>query len=156
MARRFGYTKTNNKYGARKVVYRGIKFDSRYERDRYIYLLQQQRQGKISGLRLQQGFVLITQTIRLVPVQLKTKIRWDKKVVEQDAQYHCDFVYKENGRIICEEFKSEQTSQLPDYILRRKLMIKKIYAHNERQGRTPWVFREFVYDWNGETTVTDK
>ena len=77
-------------------------------------------------------------------------------VVEQDAEYHCDFVYKENGRIICEEFKSEETSKLADYILRRKLMIKKIYAHNERKGRTPWVFREFVYDWNGKTTVTDK
>lgn len=156
MTRRFGYTKTNNKYGAHKVVYRGIKFDSRYERDRYIYLSHQQKLGKISGLRLQQGFVLITQTTKLVPEQLKTKIRYKKVVVEQDAEYHCDFVYKENGRIICEEFKSEETSKLADYILRRKLMIKKIYAHNERQGRTPWVFREFVYDWNGKTTVTDK
>ena len=150
-----GY-KPRNKFGAKKVSFKGIKFDSRYERNRYIELLSLKKKGKISCLRLQQGFVLITQTVKYVPEQLKTKVRYKKVVVEQDALYHCDFVYKENEKIIVEEFKSKETSKLADYILRRKLMIKKIYAHNEREGRTPWVFREFVYDWNGETTVTDK
>lgn len=153
MARsRFG----TNKFGAKKVTYRGIKFDSRYERDRYIFLSSQQRKGKISGLRLQQGFVLITRTTKLVPKQLKTKVRYDRVVVEQDAEYHCDFVYFEGDNVICEEFKSEETSKLADYVLRRKLMVKKIYAHNERDGRRKWVFREVVYDWHGKTTVTEK
>lgn len=156
MARQFRFQGTKNKYGAHKVMYRGIKFDSNYERDRYIYLCSQQKKGKISGLRLQQGFVLITHTTKKIPVQLKTKVRWETRVVEQDAEYHCDFVYFEDGKIICEEFKSEETSKLQDYILRRKLMIKKIYAHNEREGRTPWVFREVVYDWHGTQTITDK
>lgn len=156
MARRFGYTKTNNKYGASKVVFKGIAFDSRYERDRYIHLLHLQANGKISGLRLQQGFKIIKKVIKIVPVQLKTKVRWDEKVVEKEARYHCDFLYKENGRIIVEEFKSKMTAELPDYILRRKLMVNKIYDHNERKGRTPWVFREVVYERKDKITITDK
>jgi len=153
---RFGYTNTNNKFGARKVEYKGVKFDSRYERDRYIYLLHLQKQGKISGLRLQVGFRIIKKIIKLIPVQLKTKIRYDERVVEKEARYHCDFLYKEDGKIICEEFKSAMTAELPDYILRRKLMVNKIYDHNKRDGRTPWVFREVVYERKNKITITDK
>ena len=144
-----------NKYGASKVVFKGISFDSRYERDRYIYLCHLQKQGKISGLRLQVGFRIIKKVIKLIPVQLKTKVRYDQRVVEKEARYHCDFLYKENGKIIVEEFKSVMTAELPDYVLRRKLMVNKIYDHNERPNRTQWVFREVIYD-KKTTTITDK
>ena len=147
--------RTNNKYGAKKVMFKGITFDSCYERDRYIYLCHLQKQGKISGLRLQQRFRIIKKVIKLIPVQLKTKVRYDQKVIEKEALYHCDFLYKEDERIIVEEFKSVMTAELPDYILRRKLMVNKIYDHNERPNRTQWVFREVVYDRN-KTTITDK
>ena len=153
--KRFGYSQANNKYGASKVVFNGISFDSRYERDRYIYLCNLQKQGKISGLRLQVGFRIIKKVIKLIPVQLKTKVRYDKKVVEKEARYHCDFLYKEDGKIIVEEFKSVMTAELPDYVLRRKLMVNKIYDHNERPNRTQWVFREVIYD-KKKTTITDK
>lgn len=151
----FGYSQANNKYGASKVVFKGISFDSRYERDRYIYLCHLQKQGKISGLRLQVGFRIIKKVIKLIPVQLKTKVRYDQKVVEKEARYHCDFLYKEDGKIIVEEFKSVMTAELPDYVLRRKLMVNKIYDHNERPNRTQWVFREVIYD-KKKTTITDK
>ena len=87
--KRFGYLQANNKYGASKVVFKGISFDSRYERDRYIYLCHLQKQGKISGLRLQVGFRIIKKVIKLIPVQLKTKVRYDQRVVEKEARYHC-------------------------------------------------------------------
>lgn len=151
----FGYSQANNKYGASKVVFKGISFDSRYERDRYIYLCHLKKQGKISGLRLQVGFRIIKKVIKLIPVQLKTKVRYDQRVVEKEARYHCDFLYKENGKIIVEEFKSVMTAELPDYVLRRKLMVNKIYDHNERPNRTQWVFREVIYD-KKTTTITDK
>lgn len=153
--KKLGYSQANNKYGASKVVFKGIKFDSTYERDRYIYLCHLQKKGLISGLRLQQKFVLIKKTIKLVPTQLKTKVRWDKRVVEQEADYHCDFVYIENGVYVCEEFKSVMTSSLADYILRRKLMVKKIYEHNEK-GRSKWIFREVVYYKRNKIEITDK
>ena len=153
--KRFGYLQANNKYGASKVVFKGISFDSRYERDRYIYLCHLQKQGKISGMRLQVGFSIIKKVIKLIPVQLKTKVRYDQRVVEKEARYHCDFLYKEDGKIIVEEFKSVMTAELPDYVLRRKLMVNKIYDHNERPNRTQWVFREVIYD-KKKTTITDK
>jgi hypothetical protein len=120
-----------------------------------MYLSHLQKQGKISGLRLQVGFKIIKKVIKLVPKQLKTKIRYDERVVEQEARYHCDFLYEENGRIIVEEFKSKMTAELPDYVLRRKLMVNKIYDHNERPNRTTWVFREVIYD-RDKLTITDK
>ena len=153
--KRFGYLQANNKYGASKVVFKGISFDSRYERDRYIYLCHLQKQGKISGLRLQVGFRIIKKVIKLIPVQLKTKVRYDQRVVEKEARYHCDFLYKEDGKIIVEEFKSVMTAELPDCVLRRKLMVNKIYDDNERPNRTQWVFREVIYD-KKKTTITDK
>lgn len=149
------YSQSSNKFGASKVVFKGIKFDSTYERDRYIYLCHLQKKGLISGLRLQQKFVLIKKTIKLVPTQLKTKVRWDKRVVEQEADYHCDFVYIENGVYVCEEFKSTYTASLADYILRRKLMIKKIYAHNAK-NHGKWVFREVIYHSKNKITIEDK
>ena len=61
-----------------------------------------------------------------------------------------------DGRIIVEEFKSRMTAELPDYVLRRKLMVNKIYDHNERPNRRKWVFREVIYDRDKKTTITDK
>ena len=148
----------SNKYFAKKVVYKGVKYDSTHERDRLIHLEHLQKEGKISGLRTQVEFLILTQTTKLVPVQLKTKVRYDKKVVEQDARYTCDFVYREGDHIVMEEFKSERTAKLPDYILRRKLMMKKIYKHNENKNKTRWIFREVIYyfDKNKPTTIEDK
>lgn len=151
----FGWT-TNNKFGANKVKIKGITFDSKYEADRYLYLLDLYKTGKISHLKLQHSFRIIKKVIKLVPVQLKTKVRYDERVVEKEARYTCDFLYEENGKIIVEEFKSQMTCSLPDYILRRKLMVNKIYDHNERPNRKQWVFREVVYYRKNKVVITDK
>ena len=156
MKRRFGYNNTNNKYGAQKVRFKGQEFDGRYEMLRFIKLSDLQKKGVISGLRRQVGFQIIKKVIKLVPIQLKTKVRWEQRVVEQDARYTCDYLYEEDGRLVVEEVKSEMTEKLPDYILRRKLMVNKIYDHNERPNRRQWVFREVVYDKKGNVTITDK
>jgi hypothetical protein len=145
-----------NKYKAKKAVFKGQSFDSRKEMQRYMLLLHLQKKGKISGLRRQVGFTIIKKVVKLVPVQLKKKVRLEQRVVEQEARYHCDMLYEENGKIIVEEFKSEMTAELPDYVLRRKLMVNKIYDHNERPNRKQWVFREVVYDKKGNITITDK
>ncbi len=146
-----------NKYYNKKVIYKGVEFDSTHERDYYIRLLDLQRIGKISGLRLQTPFQLISRTVKLVPRQLKTKIRYDKRVVEKAAEYHNDFTYKnlEDGKYYSVEYKSSMTAKLKDYILRRKLMVKKIYEHNAK-GRSQWVFREVIYYNKNKTTIEDK
>jgi hypothetical protein len=47
-----------NKYGARKVQFQGITFDSKAERDYYLLLLAKQQAGEISGFRRQPQYVL--------------------------------------------------------------------------------------------------
>jgi hypothetical protein len=153
--KRFGAGQGNSKYGSSKVEFQGVVFDSKYERDRYIYLLDLQNQGKISGLRRQTPFLLIPKATRLVPKQLKTKVKYVERVVEMQSLYHNDFTYIEDGKYISEEFKSAMTSKLADYILRRKLMVQKIYKHNKK-NRSQWVFREVVYFNKRKTIITDK
>lgn len=153
--KRFGAGQGNSKYGSSKVEFQGIVFDSKYERDRYLYLLDQQKQGKISGLRRQTPFLLIPKATKLFPKQLKTKVKYVERVVEMQSLYHNDFTYIEDGKYICEEFKSAMTSKLADYILRRKLMVQKIYKHNHK-GRSQWVFREVVCFNKRKTIITDK
>lgn len=153
--KRFGAGHSHSKYGSSKVEFQGIVFDSKYERDRYIYLLDQQKQGKISALRRQTPFLLIPKATKLIPKQLKTKVKYVERVVELQSLYHNDFTYIEDGKYICEEFKSAMTSKLSDYILRRKLMVRKIYEHNAKcHGH--WIFREVVYFNKRKTIITDK
>lgn len=153
--KKFGGRQTNNKYGSSKVEWRGMVFDSKYELKRFLYLLDLQKQGKISGLRRQTQFLLIPKATKMVEQQLKTKVKFVERCVEQQSLYHNDFTYYEDGKYVSEEFKSQMTSKLPDYILRRKLMVQKIYKHN-RKGRSQWVFREVVYFNKRKTIITDK
>ncbi len=44
------------KYNAKKVIINSIEFDSKVEGQRYIFLLEQQRNGLISSLELQRKF----------------------------------------------------------------------------------------------------
>lgn len=153
--RRFPNRKGNSKYGASKVEYKGMKFDSKYELQYYLYLLDLQKQRKINHLRRQTKFLLIPSTKKIVPKQLKTKVKYVERVVEMQALYHNDFTFIENGKYVCCEFKSKMTSKLADYIIRRKLMVKKIYEHNKK-GHGQWIFREVVYINKHKTIITDK
>lgn len=99
------------KYRNRKCSWRGIDFPSERERDRYIQLWHDQKDGKISGLQTQVKFVLI-------PPQ-----KIDGKLVERGCSYVADFVYKDpEGRIIVEDTKGFRTRE---YVIKRKLMLEK-------------------------------
>lgn len=150
----YNFRRGSNKFGATKVEYKGIKFDSRVERDRYLYLREMQKRGEISGLRLQVRFLIIPKLTRLVPKQLKTKVRYDERTIELPAYYTCDFLYKEKGVYVCEDVKNAYSQEIRDYPLRRKLMMQKIEKHNKK-GRGQWIFRESVL--HGKTLkITDK
>lgn len=144
-----------NKYKAKKTTFRGLDFDSRVERDRYLYLSDMQRKGEIIFLRRQVKFQVIPQVTITIPVQLKTKIRYEKRVVEQAAHYTADFVYKQDGVWVIEDIKSEITQDVRDFPLRRKLMVNKIYKHNAK-GRSQWMFREATLTKGKKLKITDR
>lgn len=102
------------KYGNKKTSCNGKTFDSKKEADRYLFLLSQQKLGKITHLQTQVHF-------ELIPKQLKANGNAERK-----CEYVADFVYIEcdTGREIVEDVKGFRT---PEYVIKRKLML---YMHN--------------------------
>ena len=142
------------------------KYDSTKEYERWLYLQQEQREGKIADLRRQVVYELIPAQIERVYVRDKKVKDWmvenehystrreaeayckehglqyasvqclniiqpifKDKVIEKNAVYTADFVYRKDGHLIVEDCKSEITRKEADYVLRRKLML---HVHNIR------------------------
>jgi hypothetical protein len=109
----------NSKYYNRKVKRDGMVFDSKREANRWTELKLLEKAGKISNLQRQVKFVLI-------PTQYSD---WEytksgkKKVIEREASYIADFVYRDNelGVDVVEDTKGMRTEA---YILKRKLMLR--------------------------------
>lgn len=98
------------KYRAKPVVIDGIRFDSRKEGERYIYLKELEKAGEIENLALQVPFLLINSQYI------------DKKCVERAVKYKADFVYTKDGETVVEDTKGYRTA---DYIIKRKLMLER-------------------------------
>lgn len=95
---------TTSKYRNVKTVVDGITFDSKKEAARYGELILFARSGEIQDLELQKTFLLI-----------------DKQPGERAVTYKADFAYKQDGREIVEDVKSEITRKDKAYIIKRKL-----------------------------------
>ena len=111
-----------NKYHARKCEYKGMKFDSTKERDRYIYLSSLERSGVIHRLRRQVRFELFPDEYEDVVVHLKTKDKVVKKLSCKGVSYTADFVYEKNGRDVVEDVKGSKDVVTRDAELRFKMM----------------------------------
>ena len=107
------------KYRNKKVEYDGITFDSMKEKRRYCELQLLQRQGIISDLRLQVPFELLPPLYEDVTIQLKTKTKTQRKLVQRATTYVADFVYDMDGKTIVEDTKGFRTKE---YELKKKMM----------------------------------
>lgn len=107
-----GKKRRGNKFGAEKTTLDGKTFDSGKEAKRYATLKLLERRGDITELRTQVEFVLI-------PKQRKPSGGF-----ERAAKYKADFTYRSEGVLVVEDAKSDATRVLPDYVLRRKLMLQ--------------------------------
>ena len=77
-----------NKYRNKKVVYNGIKFDSKKEMNYYIKLKMLEKAGKIKDLRLQVPFVVL-ETFKLNDkTYKKTKYIADFTYYDKEGKYH--------------------------------------------------------------------
>lgn len=107
------------KYHNRKVTIDGITFDSKKEAHRYQELKLLEKAGEISGLRLQEKYILIPAQHEPDTVGKRGGIK-KGKLIERECSYIADFVYQENGEIVVEDTKGMRTK---DYIIKRKLML---------------------------------
>ena len=107
------YKKTN-KYHNKKVTYKGIEFDSKKERDRYIELKQLENAGIIESLELQPKFLLLD------------TIHYKGKTYPK-TYYKADFKYFDNekGKYIVEDVKSPITAKDKVYRLKIKMLLAK-------------------------------
>ena len=99
-----------NKYHAKKVVFNGIRFDSKHERDRYVELILMEKAKAIQDLKIQQRFPLIA------------KSKYGREIV-----YVADFTYYENGDLVVEDAKSSITRKNPVYRLKRRMFMEKYH-----------------------------
>lgn len=109
-----------NKYGAKKVVFDGITFDSKKEGLYYLKLKDMERCGEIHNLRLQVPFELLPAIYRDEIIHLKTKDKTEKRCIQRAVNYVADFVYEKDGVQFVVDTKG---LRLPDYILKKKMML---------------------------------
>ena len=109
----------NTKYGAKKVEYDGMTFDSKAERDRYLELRLLEACGKIQNLRRQVKFVLIPTQREADTIGKRGGVK-QGRVIEKECSYTADFVYEEDGETIVEDYKGFKTEE---YKIKRKLML---------------------------------
>jgi hypothetical protein len=103
--------KSYNKYGNKKIVVDGHKFDSQKEARRYTELKLMERAGVIKDLELQPAFELIP-TIR---TETETLYK---------VSYYADFRYTDTktGGVVVEDVKGYKTKE---YILKKKMLLHK-------------------------------
>ncbi|MBZ0158440.1 MAG: DUF1064 domain-containing protein [Alphaproteobacteria bacterium] len=101
---------SRNKFGARKTVVDGIRFDSAREARRYQELCLLEKTGQIQDLALQVPFIIEV---------------GGKKI----CTYRADFCYTEKGERIVEDVKGHRTRE---YILKKKL-TEAIYGIQIRE-----------------------
>ncbi|MBQ7912950.1 MAG: DUF1064 domain-containing protein [Clostridia bacterium] len=95
-----------SKYGNKKLLIDGEKYDSRLEYRRHKQLQILEKAGAISGLERQVRFVLI-----------------EKREGRRAVSYVADFVYFENDHRVVEDCKSNAT-KTQAYRIKKKLMAE--------------------------------
>lgn len=127
---KFRNKKVENEYG---------KFDSKKEFERYLVLLDKEKIGEIYGLKRQVEFELIPPQYKTVQIQLKTKVKQIRKLLERGELYRADFTYTlKDGTFIVEDVKASKFFQDKVYRVKRKLLlyihgieIKEVYNPNQ-------------------------
>ena len=126
------------KYNNTKVIVNGIKFDSKKESERYIVLLEHERDGSISDLKLQVKFELIPPIKEKYIEHLKTKDKPKERTLQLPITYTCDFKYVKDGLSVVQDVKASPKMIPQEFVLKEKLLfwkygikIKRVYKKND-------------------------
>lgn len=117
------FNNKRSKYGNKKVKYEGLKFDSEKERDRYIFLKEQEKLGNIQDLQLQVKYELIPAIKEEYVEHLKTKDKVKTRTIQLAITYTCDFQYYKNGELVIEDVKSHPKMLTKEYALKKKMLF---------------------------------
>lgn len=104
-----------SKYKNKKVIYNGIKFDSKKERNYYIKLKLLEEKGIISNLKLQVKF------------ELQPSFKFNGKTI-RSINYIADFTYIQDNKLHIVDTKGVRTEV---YRIKKKMMQYKGYEIEE-------------------------
>lgn len=132
----------------------GVEYDSREE---YLYHLLLLSDKNVSCIHRQVRLNILPPIYMLVPRQLKTKVRIDKRLMVSGHNYTSDFIFFEGDKIVVCDVKSEYTRSLREYSITKKGVIEKIVTHNKK--RHGWaahvIFREAIHLRKNEWRIID-
>jgi hypothetical protein len=112
--------KKRSKYGNRKVVRDGIKFDSEREAARFAELKVLRAMGKIRDLRLQANFTLVEGYTTIEGKRIKTMVYRSDFAYERATEPDC------NGAVYwLREVEDVKGVKTKEYQLKKKLMQDK-------------------------------
>lgn len=119
-------------------MYGGIKFRSKMEMERYIFLEQMQDEGHLSNLKVYPEIELVPHVVEEAEVNGKKK----KKVVQRAILFQPDFTYTtDRGEQVVEEVLTDKKKRNNKYYaLKKKLLfaIHKIKVH-EVLNKAEWI-----------------
>lgn len=132
----------------------GTEYDSREE---YLYHQILLVDKNVSCIHRQVRINIFPAIYMMVPKQLKTKIRHDRRLMISGHGYKPDFIFWENRKIIICDVKSSYTHKLREFRITAKGMVAKIVAHNKARhdGRPVMVFREAIHVKKNEWKIID-
>ena len=115
--------KKGSKYNNKTVVYNGIKFVSKKEGQRYLFLKKAEEDGEISELKTQVKFELIPPIKEEYIEHLKTKDKTRVRTLQLAINYISDFTYIKDGLMVIEDVKASPKVIPSDFKLKEKMFF---------------------------------
>ena len=115
--------KKGERYKHKTILADGLKFDSKKEYDRYLFLKDAEKKGLISDLRVHVRYELIPSVTEEYVVHLKTKDKIKTRVLQQAITWTSDFVYMNNGEEVIEDVKPRKDLLSDRFVIKEKLFF---------------------------------
>lgn len=117
--------KKGERYNHTTVEADGLKFDSKKEYQRYVFLKDAQDKGLITDLRTQVKFELIPAVTEEYVEHLKTKDKIKTRTLQLAITWTADFVYLKNGEEVIEDVKPSKFLLSDRFVIKEKLFFWK-------------------------------
>lgn len=117
--------KKGERYNHTTVEVDGLKFDSKKEYQRYLFLKDAEDKGLITDLRTQVKFELIPAVTEEYVEHLKTKDKIKTRTLQLAITWTADFVYLKNGEEVVEDVKPSKFLLSDRFVIKEKLFFWK-------------------------------
>lgn len=117
--------KKGERYNHTTVEADGLKFDSKKEYQRYVFLKDAEDKGLIADLRTQVKFELIPAVTEEYVEHLKTKDKIKTRTLQLAITWTADFAYLKNGEEVIEDVKPSKFLLSDRFVIKEKLFFWK-------------------------------